>query len=82
MSVQERKTVLEAWLEVTRNTSVHVMVQVGGPALREVQELVSSHKLIHNHNVKKPVNIVQRLTLVRINQRSKYEPASVEIKRD
>lgn len=58
MSVQERKTVLEAWLEVTRNTSVHVMVQVGGTALRDVQELVSPPgKHVCYHSVKKIMKI-------------------------
>uniref|UniRef100_A0A1B6I5W9 N-acetylneuraminate lyase n=1 Tax=Homalodisca liturata TaxID=320908 RepID=A0A1B6I5W9_9HEMI len=39
MSVQERKTVLEAWLEVLKGTSLHVMVHIGGPCLRDVQDL-------------------------------------------
>lgn len=43
MSVAERKTVLEAWLEAAKGTSLHIMVQIGGPSLRDVQELVSSN---------------------------------------
>ncbi|XP_054278367.1 N-acetylneuraminate lyase-like [Macrosteles quadrilineatus] len=39
MSVAERKIVLEAWLEAAKKTSLHVMVQIGGPSLRDVQEL-------------------------------------------
>lgn len=42
MSVHERKTVLEAWLEAARGTSLHVMVQIGGLSLRDVQDLVST----------------------------------------
>uniref|UniRef100_A0A1B6LID4 N-acetylneuraminate lyase n=1 Tax=Graphocephala atropunctata TaxID=36148 RepID=A0A1B6LID4_9HEMI len=39
MSVLERKTVLEAWLEAVKGTPLHVMVHIGGPCLRDVQDL-------------------------------------------
>lgn len=42
MSVNERKLVTEAWVQVVKETKQHLMVQVGGAPLPDVIELVST----------------------------------------
>lgn len=40
LSVAERKTITEAWVNVSKKTKLHIMVQVGGAPLPDVIELV------------------------------------------
>lgn len=42
LSIDERKKVTEAWAAAVKVTKQHLMIQVGGAALKDVQELVSS----------------------------------------
>ena len=41
MTVTERKSVTKAWADATKETKLHLMVQVGGACLKDVEELVS-----------------------------------------
>lgn len=45
LSIDERKKVTEAWSAAVKETKQHLMIQVGGAALKDVQELVSDCRL-------------------------------------
>lgn len=75
MNTDERKAVTEAWLQATKSTKQHVMVQIGGTNLPDVLELVCliftckffafKISLVFRHNMQK--QMVQILYCVFLN---------------
>lgn len=41
--MEERKKIAEVWAGAVKETSQHLMIQVGGASLKDVRELVSIH---------------------------------------
>lgn len=40
LTIEERKQITEAWAAAVKETKQHLMIQVGGAALKDVKELV------------------------------------------